>query len=117
MPKTKPQSAELKVTMDPSVIEMLTEPMRDLVQKAIDVMRHEKRGGMPIQRVHLSKFVDPETENWEEVVFEVKLSCGEKEAIAHWGRLSEKVHRLTEGFSESDRAQLENRIAVGADWE
>lgn len=119
MPKVKPLplKPDIETTIDPDVTRLLDAPMRDLVSKVLDIIHREKDKGIPVTSVHLSKFTDPEEENWDEIVFTVSLPCGMDEAMRHWKRLSYAVGALWNEVSPEQRELMAKNMSIDVKWE
>lgn len=107
---------DLRLQIQPSAYRLLDSGLSDLCVKVLEIIHEEKQQELPVSQVELSSFVDPEVEDWEELVILVTLECEAEQALSSWSRLSMKRQALEEKLSPLEIRLLRQKIGLHVDW-
>lgn len=109
--------ATTQVVIDPSASPMLTDRMREILSSLLGLLGREARKRfLPVRKIEVRGFVDPEEDEGEIVVTQwVKVP--QDTALAYWDRLGAPVEAWISSLPKRVAGIAADRLAIEVRWD
>lgn len=102
----------MEVVIDPSARPLLTSKVQETLNRLLSVLQNEAvKNDMPLTRIEVSGFVDPE-EDAQEVVVKQWIKVSPDEALNYWNRLGDSIEVWMDSLPQRLKSIAAERLAI-----
>lgn len=107
---------DIPTEVEPDAARLLAKLSPRAVAKVLFTIREWLSEGVPAEHVAVTTVTEPDTPDWTEVVFEVKVATDSTNALALWDSLAARLDDAKRELSPTERDALNRHVGVHLTW-